>query len=379
MNRYLYRLLRTSLIFVIAALLPGVSSGGVLTASLGLVGSLLNPGPPIPPVVSPPAAVVTHTVSFTVHNVNRSAVPCLVDGATYTIQGHLVMPSTNPAPSSVTLYLHGLGFGESFWRFQNPAGYDFATDMASRGHASVVIDRLGYDSSPHPEGFGVCLGSQADMAHQIIQQLRSGAYQIDAGPVTTFSRVALAGHSIGGSTAQIEAYSFGDIDALAVISYADLGASPATLLALSNASLICATGGRQAEPGSPSGYSPFGVSDADFQALMFHHVDPAVEAAVTAQRNLDPCGDLLAAAPALAGNVANLALLADIDVPVLVMCGKNDAVIMSSACTLQRSLYLRSPDTTVSLLDDTGHAVTVELSAPVFRQRLSDWLAARGF
>jgi pimeloyl-ACP methyl ester carboxylesterase len=380
MNHYLYRVFRAAVVFAAAAILPGASAGGLLPVSLNLsLGDLLNPGPPIAPVVSPPAPVVTHAVSFTVHNLNRSRVPCLSDGATYTIRGHLVMPATHPAPSSVTLYLHGLGFGESFWRFQNPAGYDFTADMASRGHASVVIDRLGYDSSPHPLGFNVCLGSQADMAHQIIQQLRSGAYQIDAGAVSTFSRVALAGHSIGGSTSQIEAYSFGDIDALAVISYADLGASPETLLALSSASLICATGGRQPEPGSPAGYAPFGVSDADFQALMFHHADPAVDSAVTAQRNLDPCGDLLAAAPALAGNVANLALLGIIHVPVLVMCGNNDAVFPPPACTLQRGLYLGSPDTTLNLLDDTGHAVTVELNAPVFRQRLSDWLAARGF
>ncbi len=94
-------------------------------------------------------AVTTVAVSFTVQNRNRTLVPCLADGRGYQVKGHLVYPQ-GTLPSAVTLYLHGLGFGEFFWRFDQ-AGYDFAHEMALQGHASLVIDRvspIGAELSP---------------------------------------------------------------------------------------------------------------------------------------------------------------------------------------------------------------------------------------
>jgi hypothetical protein len=72
----------------------------------------------------------------------------------------------------VTLYLHVLGLGEFFWRFQDVPGYDYAAALARAGQSSVVIDRLGYDSSDKPPGKDICLGSQADIAHQMVTALR---------------------------------------------------------------------------------------------------------------------------------------------------------------------------------------------------------------
>ena len=61
-------------------------------------------------------------------------------------------------------------------------GYDFSRQMASRGEISVVIDGLGYAPSDRPPGFGVCVGSQADIVHQIVTELRSGRYIATAAP-----------------------------------------------------------------------------------------------------------------------------------------------------------------------------------------------------
>ena len=42
--------------------------------------------------------------------------------------------------------------------------------MARAGHVSVTVDRLGYGASGHPPtASSVCIGSQADVAHQIVQ------------------------------------------------------------------------------------------------------------------------------------------------------------------------------------------------------------------
>jgi len=55
--------------------------------------------------------VLRRAVTFQVHNVDRSALPCPSDGAAYEVKGHLVEPGTSRSPRSVMLYLHGLGTG----------------------------------------------------------------------------------------------------------------------------------------------------------------------------------------------------------------------------------------------------------------------------
>src|SRR4051794_29602761 len=101
---------------------------------------------------APPAAardVAVSPVAFKVANVNRSDVPCSSDGASYVVHGSLVAPA-GALPRSVTLYLHGLSYGAFFFRFDAVPGYDTAVELARSGHASVVVDRLGYRSSSGP-------------------------------------------------------------------------------------------------------------------------------------------------------------------------------------------------------------------------------------
>jgi len=83
-----------------------------------------------------------------------------------------------------------------------------------------------------------CTGSEADVAHQIVGALRSGSYRIGGRAGVPFSRVALAGHSTGSIIAQVEAYSFRDIDALVITAYADQGQTP-LLLSESSFTVAC--------------------------------------------------------------------------------------------------------------------------------------------
>ena len=245
----------------------------------------------------------------------------------------------------------------------------------------MVIDRLGYDSSDHPSGtFATCFGSQADIAHQIVQQLRAGSYGIETGGAPSFSRVALAGHSAAGAIVEIEAYSFRDIDALIVMGWADVGASPGAILALVDSALVCLLGGEPAEPGANgSGYAFFGQRPEDFQALELFSADPPVFQAVGRLRNRDPCGDLNSSALALGSNLLHLALLNDIQVPTLLICGNQDEVFPPPACQLQQALLGGTDDLTGIFIEGMGHGLTIERRAPEFRQMLSDWLRARGF
>src|SRR3954467_372395 len=159
---------------------------------------------------SPP---VDEPIAFQVQNTNTSQVPCQSDGASYVVRGHLTGPRS---ASAVTLYYEGYDSGEWNWRFRRVPGYDYAADMAERGHASVTIDQVGYGASGHPFGLATCFGAQADIAHQIIGQLRGRG----------FRKVVLAGHDIGGGIAEIEAYSYHDVDALMLFTWQDQGPTP---------------------------------------------------------------------------------------------------------------------------------------------------------
>jgi hypothetical protein len=81
-------------------------------------------------------------------------VPCASDGELYSVRGHVVAPkrALSAPRRALTIYVSGgVLSGETTWRFPVP-GYDHARAMAQRGHASLVIDRLGWGSSDIPNG-----------------------------------------------------------------------------------------------------------------------------------------------------------------------------------------------------------------------------------
>ena len=348
-------------------------------------------------------AVASKPVTFNVQNVNRSKLPCATDGAAYQIKGHLVGPRATlaaaskskrrakrfPKPSA-TLYLHGLGFGEWFWNFRGFAGlppgtavtpvaikgYDYADAQAKAGHTSVVIDRLGYDASGHPDGHKTCVGGQADIAHQIVQALRSGSYSVDGGKAVRFKRVALGGHSAGGAIAMVEAYSFRDVDALVVMSfsYSNL---PRAQIALGPTRDLCQAGGEPSEPGGPPGYAYYGQpTPQDFKAVMFASATPQIADIAAVNRNRDPCEDVDSIIPAIIQQRANVP---KIKVPVLVICGTKDALYSAVGCSQQEERFTGARSTKLELVRGAGHGVTVERQAPTFRRKLGRWLSRYGF
>lgn len=325
---------------------------------------------------------VSQAVTFSVQNLNRSKVACATDGAAYQLRGHVVGPRSALSSAkkrkrpAATLYLHGLGFGEWFWTFSAVRGYDYATAQARRGHVSVVIDRLGYDASGRPQGKASCIGGQADMAHQVVQQLRKGTYAVAGGKPRRFRRIALAGHSAGGEISNVEAYSFRDVDALVVMSFS-FSNLPRAQLALGPTRDLCLKGGEPAEPGAPSGYAYYGQPPAnDFTSIMFANVAPPVAAAATGLRNRDPCGDTDTITRSLSQQSQ---YVPKIKVPVLVVCGTRDALYSQLGCSFQEERYTGARSSTLQLVKGAGHGLTLERSASGFRKRVSRWLLRHGF
>ena len=321
--------------------------------------------------------IVDVPVKFQVTNVNRSKLACSSDGASYTVAGHLSAPRRAlTGGGAVALYLHEFSFGQFFWRFQ-VSGYDYAKALARAGHASVVVDRLGYDESSHPRGDAVCLGSQADVAHQIVSALRSGNYTTAEGRPARFARVALGAHSVGGVVAEVEAYSFRDVDALVLLAQADQDFTPEVLSVSFQAGLRCGTGGEPADPGGAPGYAYFSASPEGFRHFSFATAEQRVADAATAMRNRDPCGDVQSLAAAVATNQANAPSIA---VPVLLLYGTADpAYQQPQAGEDQRNLFSGSKDVTLRFFAGQAHALTLERAAPDVQSAAAEWLARRGF
>jgi pimeloyl-ACP methyl ester carboxylesterase len=316
-------------------------------------------------------------VEFTVVNQNRSLVPCTADGETYTIRGHMVAPTRVARPRSVGLYVHGATLGEFNWRFKDVPGYDTMAELARLGHVSVAIDRLGFDSSGHPVGDQMCLGSEADVVSQIVDHLKAGTYRAGSrarGPV--FSRVAVVGYSAGGAIAEIIGHSFGNADALGIVAWVDRP-TPVHLRLAPHAVESCLTGGEPVEDDGtgPTGYAYSWPSWDDQHPDAFANTDPAVLAAVGNRLNRDPCGYPQSLSTAMTVN--NL-LLPLIDDPVLFVYADRDRIAPRPSVGAPED-RIGSSDVTVETIGEAGHTVMLQRTAPAFRSVLHAWLQAHGF
>lgn len=340
-------------------------------------------GGPAPPAAGAPAEDVSRiAVSFAVKNTNRSTLPCRTDELDYAIAGEVIGPArllSSPRDLTATLYLHEFSFGKFFWSFRDVDGYDHAAEMARAGHVSVIVDRLGYDDSGHPPGSSTCFGAQADMAAQLVRQLKEGTYATAGGGSSIpFDRVILAGHSVGGGTAELAAHSFADLGlpGLILFAWADQGYSSRAIQQSLAQGADCAPGGEPAETGAPGGYAFYGRSEADFRENVFRDTDPAVVEAATRRRNRDPCGDNATLARMA---VVNAVGVGSLTVPVLLAFGDRDAVFESGAADTQTRLFRSSRDVTLRRFAGAGHALMLERVAPAVRSTVAEWLDGHGF
>lgn len=299
-------------------------------------------------------SVVEVPVTFTVKNTNRTPVLCASDGKDYRVRGHIVAPaSALKHPGAATLYLHAVTWGEYYFNFKGVPNYDFADQLAERGHTSVIVDRLGYGASDKPPGGATCFGSEADVAHQMVQALRNGSYQTGLTPPPKFGKVNIGGSSVGGLTSNIEAYTFEDVGAVINMSWGDFAATPFTAQELADVLLRCSQGGDQ---GAPPNYAAFFKNSRD--KFYFNSATPDVRAAVP-PLHPDPCGQLASIPAAIAADVA---LLGTINVPVQVIFGGSDAVFgpQPLVATQEAARYLGSPKVTTTIIPEASHYPLVE-------------------
>ncbi|MFN2617787.1 MAG: alpha/beta fold hydrolase [Thermoleophilaceae bacterium] len=337
------------------------------------------------PAAAEARGVVDLPVAFKVKNTNTSAMPCPSDGAEYTVRGELVGPRSaldRPKSRAVTVYLHGINVGGYMWRLPGFPQFDLPSALAELGHVSLVIDELGYDRSDHPNGLQACFGSQADITHQIVQELRNRDYAVSGGSPTSFQKVMLGGHDVGALIADIEIYSYHDVDGLIHLTWADQGFTQEAETNYADLLPICASGGQPAEQGppdrddpagGPSGYVQF-LSDATIREEQ-PNVDSAVVDRLMRLVNRNPCGEEFGIPEAAQINPQKLP---EIHVPVLYGYGELEFLWTQDGLAQEAQLFSGSRDLTTVVFRNTGHFPQFSRNASVFQSTVADWLRAHG-
>jgi pimeloyl-ACP methyl ester carboxylesterase len=324
--------------------------------------------------------IVDRPVRFSVRNVNRSKLSCPADGGTYEIAGQLVGPRRALSGSgrpAVTLYLHGVEVTSGYWRVPVP-GYDLPYELAQRGHVSVIVDRLGFGASGRPVGMQVCVGSQADAAHQVVEHLHAGSYRLGGDDVgVRFERVILAGHSGGAIVAEVFSYSFGGVTALVLMGYHDQGVGPPLVTAgLQGEGPRCAAGGVPVDGTSgPPGYAFIWPSTDTWSRDTAFDPLPEVRAALRPMRQRTGCGEIISALTAAPMNSRNVS---SVRLPVLLMFGKEDVLFPYSGAEAQTRSFSGSPDVTMVAFDRSGHQFFHDRLVRQVHAELSRWLKAHG-
>lgn len=338
----------------------------LLVAAATAAALLVAPGAPTQAAASPAAkprpgkvTVATRTIEFSLTNRNLVGGICTTapDREIHPVRARLIGPKRvvegRAGVKTFNVLVHDAGTGGWFWNLQGAgAPYDYATQLAERGQTTVVLDRLGYDSSPLADGDATCLGAQATMLEQVVQHLYSGVYRVVGRPRASIphaSHVVLHGHGTGATIARMEAARYSDVQGLVLMSPPTTSPSTLALQTLQGQAATCLRG---------AGFAPYGDDAATFRRLLFHSAPARVQRAAARLRNSTPCGDVGSLVPSILTGQGG-----EVDVPTLVLTGGADArrggdgiTGSSSAPVVRRTIA------------GAGSALVLEKQAPAVRR-----------
>ena len=275
------------------------------------------------------------------------------------IHGYRYVPAAVPnCRDSVLLLLHGVSQGAYAWDLPvDSFRYSVARPLASAGYPVVAIDRLGYGTSTRPAGRTLTIDRQADVARQIVEALRTGAYR--GAPSHGYEHVGIVGHSIGTEIAELCVGRYGGVDVLVATGYTHT--TSIELVGIILPELIRAI---------LSEYIYFGDTPQNRAAWFYHPAAaiPAVVSAETTCANPTPSGEVTS----VVGRPSTLVMSA-ITIPVLLVLAERDRLFPASQGAFESTLFGTGsvPKVTVP---DTGHLLFLHPEGPKTVGLIIDWL-----
>jgi pimeloyl-ACP methyl ester carboxylesterase len=253
------------------------------------------------------------------------------------------------SPTAVVL-MHGLSYTKEAWDFP---GYSVAKAIAAAGYAVFAIDRLGYGESKLDNGYHVTHEAYADMAHQIVGQLRGQG----------FERVVLGGHSAGAGTTEFAAGVYGGVDAIMALGWHHRPSNELGQDFFTGDYVRAAQDDYEYFLGTP-----------EHRADMFYtaDADPAVVEADTRAAVLTPSGEIFSI-----GKQPSRFVAGNIKVPVFLQFGDSDRLFELEYADMHAGEFFGSPSVTVDVVREAGHTFMLQKNGPAGAQRMADWLLSR--
>lgn len=289
---------------------------------------------------------------------------------TYNINAKLCYPvsSTGSNSSTVQFLIHGINFDKLYWDI---SGLSYLDAAAAAGYVTFSYDRLGTGASDHPDPIQVVQSAlQVEIAHQLIQSLRSGAVG-----GAQFQNVVGIGHSYGAiQTVGLAAQYPKDLDAIILQGFTVNGANiPATIAAFNPT--IAAQNSPLRFGLLPSGYQVVNSAVGDQTAFYRQpNFSPSTFKDLDSKKQTFTFGDFFT----LTGPVAPATGFTG---PVNVVNGQNDYIFCSSDCGYPSDLGAQvlpalfpaaGAGSTSYLVPGTGHGINAHTTAPqAYAQMLS--------
>ena len=281
-------------------------------------------------------------------------------------------------PATVQLLVHGATYNRLYWNFPYGNGYYSYVDAATAaGYATFDVDRIGNGSSSHPPSSSLTVDAGAVALHDAVTALRAGT--ADGHP---FSRVIIAGHSLGSAETMTEAARYHDVDA-AIITGALHALSPAGVGALQASLYPAADAPAFASSGLDPGYLT--TLPGTREALFYDPAtaNPAVVATDEANKDTTTAAELASGASLLAEPPAQQPSY-QITVPVLSLVGENDTLFCTGATayncanaasvqTFEAQYYSPAAHLKVAVIPDTGHDLALSTTAPFTDAIMTAW------
>lgn len=296
---------------------------------------------------------------------------------TYNINAKLCYPVTSTISNYTTVQflIHGINFDKLYWDI---SGLSYLDAAAAAGYVTFSFDRLGTGASDHPDPIQIVQSAlQVEIAHQLIQSLRSGAVGGSA-----FQRVVGIGHSYGSiQTVGLAAQYPKDLDAIILQGFTLDGSNIDATIDAFNPSIAA-----QNDPlrfGSlPSGYQVINSAVGDQTAFYrYPNFTPSTFSSLDSKKQTFTFGDIFT----LSGPVAPATAFTG---PVDIVNGQNDFIFCGSDCEYPSDLGAAvlpalfpaaGSGSTSYLVPGTGHGINAHTTAPQAYAQMLSFVKTAGF
>ena len=285
--------------------------------------------------------LIRQPVEFTVANPDEGGQPRRIAGYRY---------DTFCSSPTAVLLLHGLSYTKEAWDFP---GYSVARAIAEEGYAVFAVDRLGYGESKLDNGYAVTHEGYADMASQMVEQLRAQG----------FKHVVLGGHSAGAGTTELAAALYGGVDAIMPIGWHHRPSNQLGQDFFTGDYVRAVLDDYEYFLGTP-----------EHRAEMFYppSADPAVVEADTRAAVETPSGEIFSI-----GKQPSRFMVGSIAVPVFLQFGDSDRLFEVEYAKMHADEFRSAKSVTVDIVPDAGHTFMLTKNGIAGSQRMAQWLRSR--